>query len=82
MVPTSTNPKPSLNKGLYTSAFLSKPAAIPIGLSNSLLKIVVWKIGSFLVSSNTFETKLNFNDWIARLCAFSGSILNNLLIAD
>ena len=61
-MPTSTNPKPSLNKGLYTSAFLSKPAAIPIGFSISLSKIFVLKIGSFLFSSNTFETKLNFSD--------------------
>ena len=31
-VPTSTKPNPSLNKELYTSASLSKPAAIPTGL--------------------------------------------------
>ena len=76
MVPTSTKPKPNLNKALYTSAFLSKPAAIPIGLANSFSKILVLKIGSFLFSSNIFETKLNFKDLTAKVCALSGSILN------
>ena len=65
-----------MNNGLYTSAFLSNPAAIPIGLSNSLLKILVLKIGSFLFPSKIFGTKLNLRDFIAKVCAFSGSILN------
>ena len=38
-VPTSTKPKPSLNKELYTSASLSKPAAIPTGLGIFFPKI-------------------------------------------
>ena len=70
------NPKPNLNKGLYTSAFLSKPAAIPMGLSKSWLNNFVFKMGSFLFSSNIFETKLSLRDWIAKKCALSGSILN------
>jgi len=45
IVPTSTKPKPSLNKGLYTSAFLSNPAANPIGFSISLPKSSALKIG-------------------------------------
>ena len=40
-VPTSTNPKPNLNKGLYTSASLSNPAAIPIGFGIVFPKISV-----------------------------------------
>ena len=48
-VPTSTNPKPNLNNELYTSAFLSKPAAIPIGLINSLPKIKVFNDSLFLI---------------------------------
>jgi len=40
-VPTSTNPKPNLNKGLYTSASLSNPAAMPIGFGIVLPKISV-----------------------------------------
>ena len=38
IVPTSTNPNPNLNNELYTSAFLSKPAAIPIGFGISFSK--------------------------------------------
>ena len=41
IVPTSTNPNPNLNKELYTSASLSKPAAIPIGFGIVLPKITV-----------------------------------------
>ena len=48
---------------MYTSAFLSKPAAIPIGLSISWLNNLVFKRGSFLFSSNIFETKLSLRDW-------------------
>ena len=40
-VPTSTNPNPNLNKELYTSASLSKPAAIPIGFGIFFPKISV-----------------------------------------
>ena len=36
----------------------------------------VFKMGSFLFSSNIFETKLSLSDWIAKKCALSGSILN------
>ena len=60
--PQYGNPKPKLNKGLYTSAFLSKPAAIPIGLLRSLLNSFVFNTGSFLFSSNIFETKLSLRD--------------------
>ena len=61
------NPKPNLNNELYTSAFLSKPAAIPIGFSKSLLNNFVLNKGLFLSTSKTLGTKLNFNDFIAKL---------------
>ena len=79
IVPTSTKPNPNLNKELYTSAFLSNPAAIPIGLSISLLNNFVLNKGSSFFSTITLGTKLNFNDFIAKLCAVSGS---NLKIKD
>ena len=66
-VPTSTKPKPSLNNELYTSAFLSKPAAIPIGFSKFLLNNLVLNKGLFLSSSRMFGAKLNFKDLIAKL---------------
>ena len=44
IVPTSTKPNPRLNRGLYTSAFLSKPAATPIGEDNFFSQKVVSKI--------------------------------------
>ena len=47
IVPTSTNPKPSLNNELYTSALLSKPAAKPIGFFNFFLNKSVDSISSF-----------------------------------
>ena len=40
-MPTSTKPNPSLKNELYTSAFLSKPAARPIGLEIFFPKISV-----------------------------------------
>ena len=49
IVPTSTNPKPNLNNELYTSASLSKPAAIPIGLGIFLLKIFISRELCFLM---------------------------------
>ena len=45
---------------------MSKPAAIPIGLLKSFPNICVLKIGSFLFSSNTFETKLNFKEIVSK----------------
>ena len=66
-VPTSTKPKPKLNNELYTSAFLSNPAAIPIGFSISLLNNLVLKRGLFFSSSKIFGIKLNFSDFIAKL---------------
>ena len=83
IVPTSTNPKPSLNNELYTSAFLSNPAARPIGLSISLPNNLVLNKESLLFSFEIFGTKLNFNDLIAKLWAVSGSNLNiNYLIFE
>ena len=40
-VPTSTKPKLKLKEPFITSAFLSKPAANPIGLSKSLPRTLV-----------------------------------------
>ena len=78
-MPTSTNPNPNLNNELYTSAFLSKPAAIPIGFSNFLLNNFVSNKGLFFSRSKIFGIKLNFSDFIAKLWAVSGS---NLKIKD
>ena len=64
IVPTSTNPKPNLNNELYTSAFLSNPAAIPIGLSKFLLNNSVLNNGLSLSSSKIFGTKLNIESYI------------------
>ena len=47
IVPTSTNPNPSLNKELYTSALLSKPAASPTGFFNFFFNSSVESISSF-----------------------------------
>ena len=44
IAPTSTKPNPRLNSGLYTSAFLSNPAATPIGEDNFFSQKVVSKI--------------------------------------
>ena len=78
-VPTSTKPNPSLNNELYTSAFLSNPAAMPIGFSNFLSNnSVVNKLSSSFFFK-MFGIRLNFNDFIAKLCAASGS---NLKIKD
>ena len=44
IVPTSTKPNPRLKRGLYTSAFLSNPAATPIGEDNFFSQKVVSKI--------------------------------------
>ena len=41
IVPTSTKPKPNLKRGLYTSAFLSNPAATPMGFEIFFPKISV-----------------------------------------
>ena len=47
-VPTSTNPNPKLKMELYTSASLSKPAAIPTGLGIFFPKISI-SIDLFLI---------------------------------
>ena len=62
IVPTSTKPNPNLNNELYTSAFLSNPAAIPIGFSISLLNNFVLNKGLFLSLSKIFGIKLNLRD--------------------
>ena len=48
IVPTSTKPNPRLNRGLYTSAFLSNPAATPIGEGNffSLFNLSISELSS------------------------------------
>ena len=43
IVPTSTKPKPKDRVALKTSAFLSKPAANPMGEANSIPHIFVFK---------------------------------------
>ena len=70
IVPTSTKPKPKLNSGLYTSAFLSKPAATPIGFSRILLNIDVSKTVLFLIFF--FGKAFSLRVLIAKECATSG----------
>ena len=70
IVPTSTKPNPRLNRGLYTSAFLSNPAATPIGEGNIFSKKVVSKI--WLSSGLLYEILFSFKALIAKEWATSG----------
>ena len=52
MVPTSAKPNPSASILSYTSAFLSNPAAKPIGFENFFPNTLIFKI------SSSFEEKI------------------------
>ena len=70
------NPNPNLNNELYTSAFLSNPAAIPIGFGISLSRSLTFKQSYAFTFTGT---TLVFRALIAKSCAVSGS---NLKIKD
>ncbi len=73
-VPTSTKPKPSRSRASGTSAFLSKPAAIPTGLGKLSPKARTASLGSSAVS---FTKGGIFSAAIASRCASSASSNRN-----
>ena len=70
MVPTSTKPKPTRSSASGTSAFLSKPAAIPTGFGKLSPNT---RIASRLSSAAARGSGANFSILIASPCASSGS---------
>ena len=68
--PISTKPKPSRNSASGTSALLSKPAAMPIGLGKFRPKARTASLGS---SGRGRVGGSSRRPWIARRCASSGS---------
>ena len=73
-VPISTNPNPKAINPWYATAFLSNPAAIPIGLGKFRLHTFELRIES---SGSLFFLKLEKN-FIARRCATTGGIKFNI----
>ena len=73
-VPTSTKPKPSRSNESGTSALLSKPAAMPIGLEKFKPKA---RIANFASSGRGRIGGSSRKPWIARRCASSGSSQRN-----
>ena len=82
-VPTSIKPKPNECISAATSAFLSSPAASPIGLGNFIPNNSLSKLGLFtpykLLKIDFTPGILNpfFNNPKVTLCAFSACSLNN-----
>ena len=77
--PTSTNPHPSARIGSNASAFLSKPAARPIGFEKLIPKTSCSSIGSLdnnlLLGNSPHRKRL-----MARRCAAYGSIFENIFM--
>ena len=67
-VPNSKKPKPKSNKPEIASAFLSNPAARPIGFSKYLPKTFVCKFENFACFLKTLSLKENRKS----LCKTSG----------
>ena len=78
-VPTSTKPAPRANNGANTSASLSNPAAMPIGVGKSRFQTRVAKLG---VSSTARPgNKPDRSATIAARCAVSGGSKRNSAVA-
>ena len=75
--PTSIKPKPALDKGATTSAFLSKPAAKPTGLG--MFKPATLVARRLDVTGPGVGARPIFRALIAKPCANSGSILSKAL---